>query len=168
MFLVFFVFSPSALIFVIIWFEAAQMDLVWWNRLFSSGWKQDQDTLQRIRLPDLPARTFLWENSQRVGCKDHFYTAHSPDTRLVLELFFWKHRLDYVTTFSCQASRNLHLPNKLHLKTLLLDCSLGDAGSVLFQGMNAFYFKWVLLLPFGRYRNTCSSERLWKFSQNTF
>lgn len=111
----FLVFSPSALIFVIIRFEAAQMGLVWWNRLFSSGWKQDQDTLQRIRLPDLPARTFLWENSQRVGCKDHFYTAHSPDTRLVLELFFWKHRLDYVTTFSCQASGNLHLPNSRYI-----------------------------------------------------
>lgn len=118
---------PSALIFVIIRFEAAQMGLVWWNRLFSSEWKQDQDTLQRIWLPDLPARTFLWENSQRVGCKDHFYTAHSPDTRPVPEIFFWKHRLDYVTTFSCQASGSLHLPNKLDLKTRSLHCSLSDS-----------------------------------------
>lgn len=93
--------------FVIIRFEAAQMNLVWWNRLFSSEWKQDQDTLQRIWLPDLPARTFLWENSQHVGCKDHFYTAHSPDTRLILEIFIWKHQLDYVTTFCSQASGNL-------------------------------------------------------------
>lgn len=83
----------GVLIFVIFRSEDAQMNLVWCNRLFSSEWKQDQDTLQRIWLPDLPARTFLWENSQHVGCKDHFYTAHSPDTPLILEIFIWKHGL---------------------------------------------------------------------------
>lgn len=104
-------FFSSGLIFVIIRFEAVQTTLVWWNRLFSSEWKQDQDTLQRIPLPDLPARTFLWENSQHVGCKDHFYTTHSPDTTLILEIFYiWKHRLQYVTIFGCQASGNLNLP----------------------------------------------------------
>lgn len=45
--------------------------------------KLNQDTLQIILLPG----HFLWGNSQHVGCKDHFYTTHSPDRPLMLDDF---------------------------------------------------------------------------------
>lgn len=40
----------------------------------------------------------LWGNSQHVGCKDHFYTTHSPDRPLILDDFS-ETQITPVTTF---------------------------------------------------------------------